>query len=602
MVTDTGNGQVKSRSWRRYLTVVSWFLSDLLKTIWKQLFALLILAVIGIGARVASYSIPILYIKAQIADEPIHLWRLSIPADGAPYVVFLWGATALAFGLIAVMANHGFASLSFALAKRYAARSIGKTMAIIGHSHGFIMPEEIAEVRRDRLRGLLTRDVILMIRIVTMVNSMILPLLTLLTAIGIMAAISWKLTALIATLVLVYAGPFIANNRAISRAARRREIAARPFALAASDAVAASEWSRGNPSLNTALSRHFVSRGAVIEAVSAFRSNVLARTRAQLLTDVLYTMSVVILLMTGYSAGNHAVQWSFLLGFLLALHHCMSTFNQVAVSTTVFNRFWPKLNRFISFLRANERLVNSGPPSGAEGPEFRPQFRAPIPNSPLNAALKAGSQDIAASSPVLVVSSMRRCPGDQLCGLLFKNGPCAALSWYEPSAATLPRIPLLLLCGCSQLKELPPRYRDVFEKTGIWDEIAELVAQGRDAIDGNMLEACSPMLRFVLGILPGIGIRDPVLIIPHGNFSSLCVGDRNRFIAATRPATVIITCRSAPAALTDFKLAAVICEEGLLGMGDAEWCETNRTAIQEALNSRQNANEAAADDDNDEFD
>ncbi|MGI9590844.1 MAG: hypothetical protein ACR2P8_05710 [Myxococcota bacterium] len=357
----------EAASGRELARLALWLYGDVFRRVGWRSIGLLALSALSVGARAASIATLVLFVKAQASGEAVQVLGFELPSAVTLANLLLWGGTALFFAMVTAATAFWVDHLVFRISRAYA-QGLVRQLADHLASGGRLRSDDGRGERDWRsVERMLAGDFFGLVRTVTFILGIVLPLITLLVAAGALVKLEPVLTAVLLPVLPIYLIPLALLNRKLAhdahtlqtlRPALRRNVREMLQGLAETPAPTPEARERA---------RGYADDPLVGESIEAFRDYVLARRRVDNLRDVFQGVSLLaILLMFGAALAQDGASWAMLLTYLVALQYATKSLGKVSKFVTLTSRYLPQIGRYWSFVtqdlpRGEAREAASGP-------------------------------------------------------------------------------------------------------------------------------------------------------------------------------------------------------------------------------------------------
>jgi hypothetical protein len=563
--------------WREYLSVVRWLLPDVYRHARLKTLILLVLSSIGVSGRGATVGTLLLYVHAQTKGRDIVVAGFSLPSDTHWLTYLFWGGAALGFAMLTVAASYRADKLIFDLSASYMESSTKRILRYIAAGGQIRMPDMVDDPGARPVMRLLVGHTFRLVRVVLQTLSILLPLITLVAAVGVLVVTNTLLTAVLVPLLCVYGMLMSQVNRQVIRDSQRREITRRIHSRDVAKMVKTLRTTRYTAGSLPIWLETYPGRSWMGLAMGAFRSIVLSKRRVDYLGDLFQgTALMMVLVVFGTVIVSESAPWTVLLTYLVALGYATKAMSRCSKCVTTANRFIPQVRQYFAFLDAHPdideytRRVSRGFADGA------PTFRCGSPSLPESAA---------ALRPVL---------GEPiLCGYprFLNNGRlgefCFSLADGDAEQAALFDTEVFFQRGLMPLPEreiwelLPPgedragawrRALSLFEALGVLEEFRDRIGGPDGQLTLDLDKQLSPALRYGLRLMPALVAHPTLIVLGIDNLENIePAQQRAIFDAFADRVVLVVTDGSEKTWPESVAQTMVVGEEGVLGIGDRDW-------------------------------
>lgn len=345
-----------------------WLYGDVFRRVGWRAVGLLALSALSVGARAASIATLVLFVKAQASGEPAQLLGVELPSAVTAGNLLLWGGTALFFSVVTAATAFSVDHLVFRIARSYAQRLVSQ---LAGHlAAGGRLRSDDGTGERDwrSVEGMLAGDFFGLVRTVTFILGIVLPLITLLVAAGALLKLQPVLTAVLLPILPVYLVPLALLNRKLARDAHTLQGLRPELHRSVREMLGDLAETPGPAPEVRERVRGYADDPLVSESIEAFRDYVLARRRVDNLRDIFQGAALLaILLMFGAALAQQGASWAMLLTYLVALQYATKSLGKVSKFATLTSRYIPQIGRYWSFVTHDLPRSEAGEP--ARGPD-----------------------------------------------------------------------------------------------------------------------------------------------------------------------------------------------------------------------------------------
>ncbi|MGH0036037.1 MAG: hypothetical protein ACQGVK_13500 [Myxococcota bacterium] len=565
--------------WREYLSVVRWLLPDVYRHARLKTLALLVLSSIGVGARGATVGTLLLYVHAQNESRDVVLAGLTLPSDASWLTFLFWGGAALGFALLTVAASYKADQIIFDLSSSYMESSTRRVLRYLAAGGPMQMPDLVGDPGARPVMRLLVGHTFRLVRVVLQTLSILLPMITLVAAVGVLVATNALLTAVLIPILTVYGMLLSRLNRMVIRDSQRREITRRIHSRDVAKMVKTLRTTRYTQGSEPVWLQTYPNRSWMGLALGAFRNIVLSKKRVDYLGDLFQgTALMMVLVVFGTLVVSQTAPWTVLLTYLVALGYATKAMGRCSKCVTTANRFIPQVRQYFSFIDAHpdiDEYVNRVSRGFADQP---PTFRCGSPSLP-----ESGS-------------SLSALPGRPvLCGTprLLNNGRlgefCFALADGDPDQAALFDTEVFFQRGLLPLPErpiwefLPPgddrsaawrRAIALFEGLGVLEEFRDRLGGPDGLLTTDVDKQLSPALRYAIRLMPALVAHPNLVVLWIDNLEAMEPSQQRAIFDAFSDRSVLVaTDRPLKAWLEPVDQTMIVGEESVLGIGDRDWFE-----------------------------
>jgi hypothetical protein len=562
--------------WREYVALVKWLVPDVYRHARTDSIGVLALSFLGVGARAATVASLLLYVHAQNAGRPVQLLGVHLPSDATPAVFLLWGGIALFFAVTTIAASYSSDVLIFSVGRSYMEQA---TRQVIHHAAAGRevdpLPEDPEGPAKRPITQMLVGDTFRLVRVVIQTMSVLVPLITLIVAVGVLIGTHALLTALLVPMVGVYSYLLGILNRAVMRDSQVRERTRRHHSKDVAKMLRNLERVRYPEDAQPGWLAAYPSRSWMEQSMRATQGIMLARKRVDYLGDAFQGVALLLVLMVfGTYIATEGTSWAVLLTYLISLGYAVRSMGRVSRTVTGINRYVPQCRRYVAFMQAMQARPRS---------ELEPE---PLPAGPVR--FEATPPLLPGSRPQLEVG-----PGERvLCTWLQRltskalGAFCFALAGGDPGRAVTLESELFFFRTGTPLPERPIRHyvpeslegdptvfvRGFLERVGVLEEFESKLGHLEAVLTVSHDESLSPCLRFALRLLPLVASKRRLCAIDYGSLDELSESQRERLLAELGDRLVLLVTRKAPKELpAGIGHAMVLDVDRVRGIGDADW-------------------------------
>lgn len=489
------------------------------------------------------------------------LGGVDLPVEASFTVVSLWAVVVLLLVAAASASAYGAEAVGFETAMRYVNRSgrdiLGRTLASRSR-----LTEEL-ETPSRQLQLLLSRDQLMVMRAMLIIQRALRSVLMVFVAAIVLALINPGLSAVVGAVAMLFVIPYyLINRRMVGAAAALQERSASAGA-SISRLVEHATSREPNKEMVLVVPELYPSDAAIAERWSVLRDIMLGAQRTSALMSGLVGTSLVAVVVTfGLILAQDETSWVAALTFVIGLNFASGAFIQLASLVTAASRFLPHVQGYIAFGQKYTPQAG-GAPTRPTGP--LPILRAPHPElrgSEKALELRPGLRALCVWSGKLdrlnVHHLLRELvDGDPVDTQRLREG---AFFYGDPSS--LPPISLGNLLGghgSSRMAQL-----------GLLAEVQELPHGEATVLTPRVQEHLSPLLRYALGVLEGV--QSDLLVLGWKSFARLDPGERGRLAEVISAKPVLFMTDAAPAKPPAYVTHVVVLGgRGIAGMGDTGW-------------------------------
>ncbi|MGI8574479.1 MAG: hypothetical protein ACR2MA_03875 [Egibacteraceae bacterium] len=506
------------------------------------------------------------------------LQGLELPAEASLGVVAAWSIVVLLIVVAATVCTYRAETVGFETALRYVDRSGGKILEGVldtrtTSANGLAPPAR-------QLQMVLARDQIMVLRALLVVQRTLRAILMVGVAACVLALINPILTAVVALVTMAFAVPYYLVNRRMVGAANvleQRNLTARSSILRLVEHATSRD---PNTDVRRIVPALYATDTAIANRWAVLRDIMLGGQRtAAVMSGLVGTCLVAVVVAFSIVIASDQASWVAALTYIVGLNLAAGAFAQLASQVTAANRFLPHIQQYIGFLdRFSSAHRASWPPQPDPDHRPLPQVRAPRPVLPWSATELTLTTEVrllcVCPEPIdrLNAQSLltRMVAGSQTDAGRLRD---AAFFYGDPSA--LPPVPIRALMG--------DRGREALAQLALADEITGLRDGDATVLTPEVQAGLSPLLRYVLGILEGVGSE--LLILGWKSFARLSPAGRAVVLELIGPRPVIFTHvanpNSQPASITH---TVILDDHGVAGMGDADWHKKVAPAVEATIN------------------
>ncbi|MCZ6784828.1 MAG: hypothetical protein O7G30_16135 [Proteobacteria bacterium] len=560
--------------WRDYLSLVTWLVPDVYRHARLKTLGVVLLSVLGVGARAATIGSLLLYVHAQNAGETVTLLGFALPSDTTPAVLLLWGGVALLFAVATIAASYSADVLIFRVARRYVEDSTARVMRHVAGGGEVAPLETDPQGSRDRpIMQMLVGDTFRLTRVVIQTLSILVPIITLVAAAGILISIHPVLSAILIPVIAVYTYLLGILNRGVMRDSQRREFTRRIHSRDVSKMLRTLDRTRYGANARPAWLSSYPAESWMDLNMQAFRGIVLAKRRVDYLGDAFQGVSLLIVLMAfGTIIATQGTSWAVLLTYLITLGYGIRSMGRVSKCVTTANRFLPQVRRYVAFMRDNPDLGVE-----TERIELADPLRFPVSEPSLPGS--APWIDAVPGEPVLCIlpGTIKSRKLGELCTVLAGEDPRRATAlesqlFFLRRGGALPERPLRQHLPRGFTDEPESRIAELLKRMGVGDEYGEKLGGLDTVLSVRLDEALSPALSYALRLLPGLLSDQRVFVLDWESLDQLGELVRDRILSELSNRVVLLVPRLAPKELPH-GIRHVLCAdaEAVRGVGNPEW-------------------------------
>jgi hypothetical protein len=338
----------------------------------------------------------------------------------------------------------------------------------------------------------------------------------------------------------------------------------------------------------TASSEHWVKskfkNGVVKQFLDAYEGRLNAVKKSMFVSDVLLAIAIfAILLSMGSSIIHEKAGWGRLIIFLVALRYMLVNLKEAVSRITSINRFFPQLKRYFQFLEKTkplERFNGSGPS----------HYKTSVSSHPIHGSLH--NWEIQNGSRIGLISSfyLNRYTIAHLTDNLLANhheNAEYALStmWFVSCRQEVTSGDLRDVLGFPEAF----KSRDFSEKmkcAGLWEECNKYLPSGLETpVSPELWEKIDPAVKSSLAILNAACSNCQWIMIDGKCLSSLPAPARQYFLNLLSDRIVVTVFNSdlTPVGTCGEEVFVVMGEDGIAGIGSADWIRGNGPAVNDRL-------------------
>lgn len=493
------------------------------------------------------------------------LQGLELSAEASVPVVAAWSIIALLVVIGATACTYLAESFGFETALRYVDRSGGKILGGVLDTH--TTPANGLAAPARQLQMVLARDQIMVLRALLVVQRSLRAILMVAVAALVLALINPILTSVVALVTAAFLGPYYLVNRRMVVAANvleQRNLTARTSILRLVEHATSRD---PNPDVRRLVPALYATDTAIADRWTVLRDLMLGGQRTSaVMGGLVGACLVAVVVAFSIFIASDQTSWVAALTYIVGLNIAAGAFAQLAGQVTAANRFLPHIQQYVGFF---ERFPSAHRATASVRPEptpiALPPVRAPDASIPDSAAELALTMEVRLfcvwPEPIdrLNVQTL-------LTRLAAGSSPDARrlreAAFFYGDPAGLPPVQVRSLLG--------DHGREALLGLAVAEELAALPDGEATVLTPAVQEGLSPLLRYVLGILEGVG--SPLLILGWKSFARLSPAERAVVLDLVGPRPVIFIHVANPtgqhAGITH---VAILDEHGVAGMGDAGW-------------------------------
>lgn len=583
-----------TRNLGAFRSAYAWLLRDLLSFSRRRVLGVVALNLSGVLLQWLVVGAVLMFVGELTGEGgafqvPL-LQGISVPAEASFEVVGAWSIIVLLVVVASTACTYTAETVGFETALRYVDRSGGKILKGVLETRTTSVNGVAPPARQ--LQMMLARDQIMVLRALVVLQRSLRAVLMVAVAAPILALINPILTAVVAFVAVAFVGPYYLVNRRMVGAANaleQRNLTARSSILRLVEHATSRD---PNADVRRIVPALYATDRAIADRWAVLRDIMLGGQRtAAVMSGLIGTCLVAVVVVFSIIIASDQASWVAALTYIIGLNLAAGAFTQLAAQVTAANRFLPHIQQYIEFF---DRFPSTrgAPASLGSAPGHRqlPPVRAP------QASLQHSATELTLSSDVRLLCVWPE-PTDRLNAQSFltrlvAGDPVdarrlreAAFFYGDPSA--LPPVPIRALLG--------DRGREALLGLAIDDEIAALRDGDATVLTPDVQEGLSPLLRYVLGVVEGVGSE--LVILGWKSFARLSPGERALVLDLIGPRPVIFTHvanpKSQPAGITH---TVILDAHGVAGMGDAGWYREVAPTVETTV-SRQRAGALSSVDD-----
>jgi hypothetical protein len=421
-------------------------------------------------------------------------------------------------------------------------------------------------------------------RILRLLLLTIIPFITLIVAVASLFYLNVFLTFVILFLIGISA---VFQYRVNIRGAKNYSLVEKHSKVSSSEFRKIIQWLKGsaNPlSTGSSWLDTVLTRGSIKRHLDAYEGHLKAMENSRLVNNILSAIAIFAILGTlGASIIKEGQGWGKLIIYLVALRYALVNATSTIMKVTSLNRFYPQLRRYFQFLE------NTGTPlrsDNVRSEKYIISTQSDVIDGSLERWTLNRSGRIGLVSPVTLNRYTVAFLTDCLLGHAqeaSKNAlgsMCFVTSYYG-------NLPM----GLRESLGFPRGYdwndfRKDTEGAGLWDRIEkQLPHEMEKTISHDTWIKIDRDLKFALSLLTALHSDAQWVMLEEKGLLTLPEVAREFFLNRLSDRVTVIVFNNEIAAVGNYneEVIAVINENGIVGLGSAEWIKKNESTIKDIL-------------------
>ncbi|MDB4470725.1 hypothetical protein N9063_00415 [Deltaproteobacteria bacterium] len=591
---------------RQYLVVLKWFLLDSLGPVKFTAAGIVVIGFLGVTFQIGALGLVVAYANTLARGGEVSLLEYSFYPRESLALLMIFSLGFLALSVLSAWMIYLSNKWIFNLALDYEQTSIRRVYRTISQFQN-IKPTPVikAELPEQSIMKLVGGDSRIVTRILRVILSAVVPLITFVFATAVLFASNLTLSLLLSLVVLLSAFFYFKVNLESLGDAKKMETTGKPLSILKRTLIRRfSGTSVQMGSQTEKVADSLLSDELCLDNMLGFRGRIMASDKSRLVSDHLMAVCIVLIfLVIGYQMLSSHSDWNRLVVYLLALRYCLANFQKVTGTITTVNRFYSVIKRLYDFaMQADRRSVELAEFTGLDN---------------ITCLAKAESKTEAGYLPalgdivrVLAPLPLTRFTLPEIFSVLC-NKPAADLThiinstWFFTRKATLPPLPIKQYLGVPNggsvsdfiLSHLP-------EEKGR-QVIGQLPLDNSGCVSDAVWSKASGETRCIVGVLAAINSGKPIVVIDEDAIRFLEAETLAQLLDKFDNSYVFVYGETfARMDLFSWSKVVLLGNRSVEGIGSLLWAQENKRFIEVSLRiSRQDAGGSVlADDDDDDVD